>query len=127
MKAILTVLMAGVLSLAFTQTGTVKNISVKEMKVAVDKGGDIQIVDVRTPAEWKEGIVSGAHKINYYDTDFATKVKQLDMDKPVYVYCKMGGRSSKAAQQMKSLGFKVIYNVDGGIMAWEDAGYPTVK
>lgn len=86
-----------------------------------------QVLDVRTPEEWAEGTINGAIKINYYDKDFADQLDKLDKTKPVYVYCKVGGRSGGAAKQMKKMGFKQVYNLEGGIKAWDKAGYPKTK
>lgn len=86
-----------------------------------------QVLDVRTPEEWAEGIISGAIKMNYYDKDFSKQLDKLDKTKPVYVYCKVGGRSGSAAKELEKKGFKLVYNLDGGIKAWDKAGYPTVK
>ncbi len=94
-------------------------------KLVNHKGG--QILDVRTPEEWAEGTIKGAIKINYYDDDFQSQLSKLDKNKPVYVYCKSGGRSGKAAKQMEKMGFITIYNLDGGISAWKDAGKEIVK
>lgn len=86
-----------------------------------------QVLDVRTPEEWAEGVIEGAIKMNYYDKDFAKQLDKLDKTKPVYVYCKVGGRSGSAAKELEKKGFKLIYNLDGGIKAWDKEGYPKVK
>ena len=86
-----------------------------------------QILDVRTPGEWNEGIIEGATMANIYDNDFDAKLAKLDKEKPVAVYCKSGGRSGKAMAKMNQLGFKEVYNLKGGIGAWNGADKPTVK
>jgi len=86
-----------------------------------------QVLDVRTPEEWAEGIINGAIKMNYYDKDFSKQLDKLDKTKPVYVYCKVGGRSGSAAKELEKKGFKLVYNLDGGIKAWDKEGYPKVK
>ena len=85
------------------------------------------ILDVRTPEEWAEGIIDGALKINFYDDNFKTEVAKLDMNKTIYVYCKSGGRSANAADQILEMGFKKVINLEGGIKAWNKAGKQTVK
>lgn len=99
----------------------VENVEVKEFKtlVASKKG---QLLDVRTPQEWESGIIEGATKINYFDKEFQAQLKKLDKNKPVYVYCATGGRSGKTAKQMEKMGFKKVYNLNGGITAWKAAG-----
>lgn len=86
-----------------------------------------QLLDVRTPAEWNEGIIEGATMMNFYDSDFKQQLEKLDKEKPVAVYCKSGGRSGQAMGMMQEMGFKEVYNLNGGIGAWNNAGEPTVK
>ncbi|MFN3341416.1 MAG: rhodanese-like domain-containing protein [Flavobacteriales bacterium] len=85
------------------------------------------LLDVRTPEEVATGIIPGATVININDSDFETRIDQLDKTKPVYVYCKAGGRSARAADILKEKGFPVIVNLNGGIMAWTDKGFETAK
>jgi len=84
------------------------------------------VLDVRTNQEVSTGMIESAQHINVLDADFETKVKDLDKTKPVYVYCKSGGRSNRAAKQMQALGFEQIYDLQGGMTAWKAAGYQTV-
>ncbi len=86
-----------------------------------------QLVDVRTPDEWNEGIMEGAMMLNFYEEDFEASMKKLDKEKPVAVYCKVGGRSGKAMALLSGLGFKEVYNLDGGMDARKSAGKPTVN
>lgn len=86
-----------------------------------------QLLDVRTPAEWNEGIIEGAIMANIYDADFEAQLAKLDKEKPVAVYCKSGGRSGQAMDKMKQMGFKEVYNLNGGIGAWNAADKPTVS
>ena len=75
------------------------------------------IVDVRTPEEYEEGHLEQAVNINWFDSDFQQKVSNLDKDKKIFVYCKKGGRSTKAAAVLDSLGFDVV-NLLGGYDAY---------
>ena len=86
-----------------------------------------QIIDVRTSREYNSGHIEGATNIHLYDKDFKNRIEELDKDKPVYVYCKLGGRSADAVIIMKEKGFKNIIELDGGIDAWLDADKPVVK
>ena len=85
------------------------------------------MLDVRTPEEWAEGVIEDAIKMNFFDEDFNAQLTQLDKNKPVYVYCKSGGRSGKTATQMEAMGFTAVYNLVGGIGAWDAAGNKKVK
>lgn len=81
-----------------------------------------QLVDVRTPGEWSEGIIAGARLMDFNGTGFRSELSTLDKDRPVYVYCAAGGRSHKAYEMMKEMGFKEVYDLGGGMGAWRSAG-----
>lgn len=86
-----------------------------------EKGEDVIILDVRTPGEVAGGTIDGAVNINFYDDQLTQKLNELDKDKPVFVFCKAGGRSGKCSSVMKDLGFTEIYDLVGGYGAWERA------
>jgi len=86
----------------------------------------VQLVDVRTPGEWSGGIIAGALLYDISAPDFEKKIASLDRNKPVYVYCAVGGRSGNASEQIKKMGYKV-YDLKGGMGAWSSKGMPTVK
>lgn len=84
-----------------------------------------QLVDIRDPDELKYGYLEGAKNINYYDKNFEQQVlAQLKKDKPVMIYCMSGYRSGKVVKRLCELGFKEIYDMQGGAYAWEKAGFP---
>lgn len=80
---------------------------------------DVQLIDVRTKKEYEEGHIKGAQHHHVYDKDFADRLQYLDKEKPVYIYCKAGGRSQEAALELKEMGFKKIYDLKKGISAWD--------
>ncbi len=82
------------------------------------------VLDVRTNGEVAQGVIAGATQIDYSNPHFEHQLEQLDKSKPIFVYCAIGGRSGSAVQLMQKKGFKKIYNLDGGINAWQRAGYP---
>ena len=77
------------------------------------------LIDVRTPEELKEGHIEGALNISVLSGDFKKKINELPKEAPVYIYCRSGKRSKKAAIQMDSLGFKKIFDIEGGYIAWK--------
>jgi thioredoxin 1 len=83
-----------------------------------------QIVDVRTPGEFSSGFIKKAVNIDWSGSAFETAIQKLDKDQPVFLYCLGGGRSSYAAKKMASLGFREVYELDGGIMAWKADDMP---
>ena len=76
------------------------------------------ILDVRTPKEVAGGTLPNAMVINIYDDNFQEQLKGLDNTKPVFVYCKSGGRSGQAMSMMKGLGFQEVYDLVGGYTAF---------
>ena len=72
-----------------------------------------QLVDVRTPQEYKKWHYANAKCINYYDKDFPQQLALLDKTIPVFVYCSTGGRSFKSAGLLEQLGFKKVYYLKG--------------
>jgi thioredoxin len=84
-----------------------------------------QILDVRTPEEFASEHIESAVNVNFLGDNFVTDAEKFDKSKPVFVYCKIGGRSSKAAAKLAELGFATIYNLDGGMMKWNSAGLST--
>ena len=82
-----------------------------------------QILDVRTPEEFSGEHLDDATNVNWNDANFVSNASKYDKSKPVFVYCKVGGRSKQAAEKLSELGFIEIYNLDGGIMKWNAAGF----
>lgn len=85
------------------------------------EGKNVQLIDVRTPQEYKDGHIPKAKNIDIYNDDFMQKASVLDKFKPVYIYCHSGVRSMEAAKKLKNVGFKV-YNLNDGIKGWEKEG-----
>ncbi len=83
----------------------------------------VQFVDVRRPAEHAAGHAAGT--INIPLNTLSREIDRLDPDKPTYVICQSGYRSSLGTSILENAGFKEIYNVTGGTKAWIDAGLPT--
>ncbi len=89
--------------------------------------GDVQLLDVRTPAEYTEGHIAGAKNIDIYDDSFISRaIESLDRTKPVAVYCRSGKRSAEAAKRLAEKGYKVT-NLEGGIIAWTKNNKPVEK
>jgi rhodanese-related sulfurtransferase len=77
-----------------------------------------QLIDVRTPQEFAQQHLDGAQNIDWNADDFSVNAAKLDKSRPVYVYCKVGGRSSLAGEKLAKMGFGQVYNLQGGIMKW---------
>lgn len=107
-----------------TDTGTVfKVISAAEFgdKIVNQPG---VILDVRTPREYKKGFIKDARLLDIFSDNFDAELNKLDRNATYYVYCASGGRSAECAEKMQTLGFKKVYDLDGGMGAWRNANMP---
>jgi thioredoxin len=96
----------------------IKAIDVKTFAEKLHTTENPQLLDVRTPEEFATGRIENAVNVNWNSDDFVAKVSKYDKSKPIFVYCKAGGRSSDAADKLAEMGFAEIYNLEGGIMKW---------
>jgi rhodanese-related sulfurtransferase len=85
------------------------------------------LLDVRTADEFEAEHLADAINIDYRSPDFKTNIDKLDRYKEYLIYCGVGARGGSATEIMIELGFGKVHNLTGGITAWIDAGYPTVK
>lgn len=106
---------------------TKSRLSALEFSEQVKNTDDIQLIDVRSPAEFEKGHIKHAVNINVNDDNFEQRVAQLDKKKPAYVYCLSGGRSAGAAAAMRRAGFEQVIEMPGGMMEWRAANLPEVK
>ena len=90
------------------------------------KKSDVQLLDVRTAGEYAEGHLRGSVNIDVMGNQFLEKIDDLDPSKPVCVYCRSGQRSTNAGNQLIDAGFTEVYNLKGGILAWQSEGFPVV-
>jgi rhodanese-related sulfurtransferase len=84
-------------------------------------------MDVRTPVEYEMSHITGAVNVNVQDESFEDMVVALDPNRTYIVHCTLnpaGGRSSRALETLQSLGFKHLYSLEGGYVAWQDAELP---
>lgn len=103
-----------------------KKLNSAEFKDSIENK-EVQLIDIRTPKEFEEGHIVNARNIDFYDDDFMKQMaKELDKAEPVYLYCRSGGRSGKAATQLSEQGFK-IYDLKGGILAWKAQNFEIEK
>lgn len=82
-------------------------------------GKDVQLVDVRTAQEFNSGKIDDAINIDYLDkNNFNEAFEKLSKNQPVYLYCRSGRRSQASALLLVEMGFKEIYDLRGGYLAW---------
>lgn len=97
----------------------VQLIEKEALKKVLADNPEIQLVDVRTPGEFERGTIAHAVNIDFRNSDFESQiVDKCKKDQPIYVFCMSGGRSGAAAKKLETLGFKFIYDLDGGYSNW---------
>jgi len=96
-------------------------ISVQELKVRIDEGSDLTIIDVRPEDGWNHGHIPGS--MNVYSGEMLD-VEDIPREKPVITICNVGNMATHAASLLAAKGYGDISVVLGGMMAWKKAGYP---
>ncbi|MBT8271560.1 MAG: rhodanese-like domain-containing protein [Flavobacteriaceae bacterium] len=89
----------------------------------IAKMENVQLVDIRTPKEFRAGYVEGFQNIDYFSNTFQRDLQQLDKTKPVIVVCRSGRRSAKCSKKMVKAGFVKIYDLEGGLTKWKHEGF----
>ncbi|MBV9957321.1 MAG: rhodanese-like domain-containing protein, partial [Acidobacteria bacterium] len=108
------------------ETAAIPQISVDELKERIERGEDLQVIDVRRPAEYSDGHVPRAASMPL-SMELAKQVAQtaqLDQKRPTAIICAGGYRSSAATSLLEQHGFHHLLNVTGGTGAWVRAGHP---
>jgi molybdopterin/thiamine biosynthesis adenylyltransferase/rhodanese-related sulfurtransferase/molybdopterin converting factor small subunit len=98
-------------------------ITASELKQRLDRGDKLKIVDVREPNEYQINRIEGSQLIPLGDVP--QRYQELDKNDEIVVQCKMGGRSAKAADFLRSVGFTKVLNLKGGILDWIDKVDPS--
>jgi rhodanese-related sulfurtransferase len=128
MKTFLTLLLSCLLTGFVVAKEEPKDGPVKVEQAEKQIASGVQLLDVRSKEEWDQGHLKGAKLLPVSEEDFAGKAKAiLDPEKPVLVYCRSGRRTVKAAKALRDAGFPTVYEMEGGILAWEKAGKPVEK
>jgi len=97
--------------------GSGNNISPQEAKKRMDESGKFVLLDVRTPAEYKQVHIEGAKLIPLDTLESRATVDLPDKNVPIYIYCLSGGRAGSAVRMLTNMGYTEVYNF-GGISNW---------
>jgi len=129
MKSILSIVFILIGVSAFAQKKDAFLLSANDFDAKLKaKAETAQLVDVRTPAEFASGHIKRAANINFTDDDFEDAAKKkLDKNKPVFLYCFSGKRSADAAGFLRTMGFKEVYDLNGGFAQWTASSKPYVS
>jgi len=128
-------ILAGLLAVSLAQADDDRQdsatiIEANDAKDLVARHEDAVILDVRTPVEYEMSHITGSVNVNVQDESFREMVVALDPDKTYIVHCTKSpadGRSDRALETLQSLGFKNLYSLEGGYVAWKDAELPLTE
>ncbi len=123
----LKIIILAIVTLAITSckgqpSKNIQTIDAVAFSKAIQATPNPQVVDVRTPEEFASGHLIQAQNVNWMNPDFVANSAKYDKSKPIFVYCKSGGRSHKAAEKLAELGFTNVIEMEGGILKWDAAG-----
>ena len=126
MKKVIALLASVLLLAGCSSSSSAVDLSVTEFSSKVAEAGIITL-DVRTPGEFNEGHIEGAKLIDFQSGNFESEIATLDKTKTYAVYCRSGNRSGQAVKIMSDAGFTNLYNLNGGVIDWANAGLPLVN
>lgn len=106
---------------------SVTTISPKQLSELVQSGKSIELIDVRTPVEYREVHVQFAKNVPLDQLDAAKFAAGRTGDEPLYVICRSGSRGKQACEKFFAAGYRQVVNIEGGTMAWDQAGLPVVR
>ena len=104
-----------------TSKQKVEKLEVAEFQMKMIQLQVYNLIDVRTPQEFTQASILKAKNIDFNGDSFESELSKLEKEKPLFIYCKSGGRSAKAVEKAKEMGFERIIELDGGMDAWKEA------
>jgi rhodanese-related sulfurtransferase len=126
MKKVMALIASALLLAGCSSSSSTLDLSVTEFSAKVAEAGVVTL-DVRTPGEFAEGFIEGARLIDFQSGNFENEIATLDKNATYAVYCRSGNRSGQAVKVMQDAGFTNVFNMNGGVIDWANAGLPLVK
>ena len=126
MKKVIALIGSILLLAGCSSSSSAVDLSVNEFSAKVAEAGVITL-DVRTPGEFMGGYIEGAKNIDFQSGNFENEIAALDKNATYAVYCRSGNRSGQAVKVMHDAGFHSVYNLNGGVIDWANAGLPLVN
>ena len=126
MKKIVALIASALLIAGCSSSSSATDLSVNEFSSKIAESGVVTL-DVRTPGEFAEGYIEGARLIDFQSGNFENEIATLDKNATYAVYCRSGNRSGQAVKVMKDVGFSNVFNMNGGVIEWANAGLPLVR
>lgn len=107
---------------------SIQTIAPKQLHDLVQQGRSIDLIDVRTPVEFREVHASISRNVPLDRLDAAQVISQRGgATEPLYVICRSGGRGQQACEKIVAAGHANVVNVEGGTLAWDQAGLPVIR
>ena len=126
MKKIVALIASALLLAGCSSSPSAIDLSVTEFSAKTAESGVVTL-DVRTPGEFAEGYIEGARLIDFQSGNFENEIATLDKNATYAVYCRSGNRSGQAVKVMQDAGFTNVFNMNGGVIEWVNAGLPLVR
>ena len=126
MKKVIALIGSILLLAGCSSSSSAVSLSVNEFSDKVAQAGVITL-DVRTPGEFNLGHIEGAQLLDFQSGNFENEISSLDKNATYAVYCRSGNRSGQAVKVMHDAGFHNVYNLNGGVIDWANAGLPLVN
>jgi len=99
-----------------------QNLSAAQARAMLEQDKSVYLLDVRTPGEYAQGHIEGSALIPI--DEIVKRLREVPRDRPILVYCAVGGRSSQVANYLGRAGFDRVYNMVGGLSGWQLRAYP---
>ena len=122
MNKIISVILLILFAATTVFAAAVKPLSVKDARTLIDKTPNLYILDVRTPDEYKQ--VRMKNSVLIPVNDLEKRVGEVPKTRPILVICAIGARSKTASDLLVSKGYKEVYHLNDGLVAWYRAGMP---
>ena len=126
MKKVIALIGSILLLAGCSSSSSAVDLGVKEFSAKVAEVGVITL-DVRTPGEYMGGFIQGARNIDFQSGNFENEIATLDKNATYAVYCRSGNRSGQVVKVMQDAGFTNVFNMNGGVIDWANAGLPLVR
>ena len=110
---------------ASVNAAVARNLSPQEASGLLEKRSDLFLLDVRTPGEYQQARLKNARLIPI--DQLVKRLAEVPKNRPVLVYCAVGSRSAQAVSYLARRGYPELYNLNGGIYAWAQKGYPFLQ
>ncbi len=102
-------------------------ITARHLHERLQAGEKIDLIDVRTPAEFREVHATVARNVPLETLDCQKLLQGRSANEPLYVICRSGSRGKQACEKIAAAGYSHVINVEGGTLAWDQAGLPVVR